>query len=267
MHAAHWGIRKSPFAGHFQPEAFFLGETQEESLARLHFLIENGHRLGLLSGAAGLGKSVLLDRFVREVSCTGVETLKLHLADVTPREFLWELAAGLGTNPRIDAAEFALWRQIVDRLDQLAALDKRMVWIGDDAHRTDSEVLALLNRLARREGPAPLPLTLLLAVRSGHERALGESLSDLLDLHVELDPWTAEEVSGYLADAFAREGLNRSPFSGEAVEMIHRLSGGVARRVNRMAELALLAGAGLELEELDAEVIEEVYEELDPSFV
>lgn len=264
MYAEHWGIRKSPFHTLPNPENLFASASQEEALARLHFLVENGHRLGLVSGGAGWGKTLLFEAFARQVRTEGVQVISVPLADVSQQEFLWELAAALGTNPPVSAAPFALWRRVLDRLDQIAALDQPLVWLGDDAHAATDEVLKLLNRLVRRSGAAPLRLTLVLSIRAGQQAILGRAMTDLIDLHVELEPWTAEEVSHYLREALAREGAADSPFAAEAAQRIHALSGGVPRKVNRMAELALLAGAGLQLDELDGEAIEAVYEELDP---
>jgi type II secretory pathway predicted ATPase ExeA len=266
MYAEHWGIRKSPF--HTLPEAeqLFASASQEEALARLHFLVENGHRLGLVSGGPGWGKTLLLSAFAAQVRTSGVEVISVPVADCSEQEFLWELATALGTNPPLTTARFALWRRVLDRLDQLAALDKRLVWLVDDAHRAESEVLKLVNRLVRRSGPAPLPLTLVLTLQSGTQAVLGDSMADLIDLHVELEPWTAEEVTQYLQESLAREGVAGSPFAAEAAQRIHALSGGVPRKVNRMAELALLAGAGLQMEQLDGQAINAVVEELDPSF-
>jgi type II secretory pathway predicted ATPase ExeA len=56
MYQAHWGLQKSPFRGDLDPKSFFPSPTHEEALARLNFLAEEHHRLGLLFGPAGSGK-------------------------------------------------------------------------------------------------------------------------------------------------------------------------------------------------------------------
>jgi general secretion pathway protein A len=57
-------------------------------------------------------------------------------------------------------------------------------------------------------------------------------------------------------------GTSRAIFDDEALETIHRLSFGVPRRINRLADLALLIGYAEELTQIGAPQIEAVAEEL-----
>jgi len=63
MYQTHWGLQESPFRGCLDPKSFYQSPTHEEALARLHFLVEHGRRLGLLTGPSGSGKSLLLEVF------------------------------------------------------------------------------------------------------------------------------------------------------------------------------------------------------------
>ena len=71
----------------------------------------------------------------------------------------------------------------------------------------------------------------------------------------------------WLIDSFIHRelesaGSDRVVFNQDTVEEIHRISGGVPRRIWQLAELALIAGAGQELERIDAETVAAVQEEL-----
>ena len=59
MYQSHWGLRESPFRDGPDPQSFYQSPTHEEALARLHFLVEQHRRLGLLLGPEGSGKSLL----------------------------------------------------------------------------------------------------------------------------------------------------------------------------------------------------------------
>ena len=52
MYQSHWGLRAMPFNGRVDPKYFFPSPTHEEALARLHFLVENHRRLGIVLGVA-----------------------------------------------------------------------------------------------------------------------------------------------------------------------------------------------------------------------
>ena len=57
MYQAYWGLVESPFRGGLDPRFYHEGPTQEEAIARLHFLVDGGRPLGLLLGSTGCGKN------------------------------------------------------------------------------------------------------------------------------------------------------------------------------------------------------------------
>ncbi|HEY4759151.1 MAG TPA: hypothetical protein VIH42_01085, partial [Thermoguttaceae bacterium] len=63
MYQSHWGLRESPFRGGLVMQLLQRSPTHEEALARLHFLVDNQRRLGLLMGPSGSGKSLVLEAF------------------------------------------------------------------------------------------------------------------------------------------------------------------------------------------------------------
>ena len=67
MYASHWGLQESPFRNYTNPQRFYQSPTHEEALARLHFLVEEHRRLGLLLGPGGSGKSFLLEVFAAQL--------------------------------------------------------------------------------------------------------------------------------------------------------------------------------------------------------
>ena len=86
---------------------------------------------------------------------------------------------------------------------------------------------------------------------------------------------SAETVAGSglpLLSALAAKSLLRRASSGRyhlhelirqyAVARLHELSGGIPRRITQLADLSLVAGAGEQLAEIDADVVEAVYHEL-----
>ncbi|MDW7758980.1 MAG: ATPase, partial [Desulfuromonadales bacterium] len=52
-------------------------------------------------------------------------------------------------------------------------------------------------------------------------------------------------------------------FADDAVQLIHQASGGVPRKINQIASLALLEGFGREVRPIDSSVLESVMNELD----
>ena len=81
MYPTRWGLSETPFATRLDPRFFHPSPTHEEALARLHFLVDDGRRLGLLSGSRGSGKSLLLQVFARQIRRVGLPLARLNMVD------------------------------------------------------------------------------------------------------------------------------------------------------------------------------------------
>src|SRR5688500_4524576 len=116
MYQAHWGLHESPFAGGLDRAKFYRSPTHDEALARLHFLVDEHRRLGLLLGAAGSGKSLVLEVLAHEARREAKDVVRINLLAVGEHEFLWQLAEGLGQFPCRGESIRGLWRGISDTL-------------------------------------------------------------------------------------------------------------------------------------------------------
>ena len=262
MYQAHWGLQESPFRGRLDPKFFYQSPTHEEALARLHFLSDQQRRLGLLVGPAGSGKSMLLEVFAQQLERTGRPVAKLSLLGVEPAEMLWLLAAGWGLSLNPTQSLAALWRAVTDRLTEFRYQRLAAVALLDDADQADPQVLQHVTRLARFDPSPETRLTLVLAGHNERMAKLGEPLRELVDLRIEVEPWEAADTKEFLDERLAQAGGRSPVFADEAIARLHELAHGIPRRVSRLADLALLAGAGQELQQIDAAVVEEVYQEL-----
>ncbi len=262
MYQAHWGLRESPFRGVLDPKLFYQSPTHEEALARLHFLSDQRRRLGVLVGPSGSGKSLLLEVFAQQLRRTARPVAKLSLLGVEPAEMLGMLAAGWGLSLNPTESLATVWRAVTDRLIEYRYQQFEPVALLDDADQADSQVLQHVARLARFDPSPEMRLTLVLAGRNEGIAKLGEPLSDLVDLRIEVEAWEPADTEEFLHVRLAQAGRHSPVFAQAAVARLHELSHGIPRHISRLADLALLAGAGQQLQQIDAGVVDEVYQEL-----
>jgi type II secretory pathway predicted ATPase ExeA len=258
----YWGLRESPFRDVRNPAFFFASPTHDEALARLHFLADAHRNVGILSGCDGSGKTLLLAVFGRQLREQGRTVCTTSLLGQDLRGFLWTVAAGLGTNPRKADDSFGLWRQTHDRLRALHYVGDAPTLLLDDADLAAPEVLAHVLRLLKSDD---LPhLTMILAAESAHVQRVGSDLLQLCELHIRLELWQPDDIRDYLHTSLRRAGRRASGelFEAAAVNRLYALSAGVPRYVRQLAELALVAGAGRRLDQIDAETIDAVFHEL-----
>ncbi len=62
MYEQYWGLQAKPFDNAVDDRFFFPAESHEGALLKLRYAIENRRGAALLTGAAGLGKTLLVNR-------------------------------------------------------------------------------------------------------------------------------------------------------------------------------------------------------------
>ncbi len=262
MYRSHWGLRESPFRDSPDLQSFYQSPTHEEALARLHFLVEQHRRLGLLLGPEGSGKSLLLELLAAGLRRRGPVVARVNLTGITGDEMLWSLAAQFGRNlDRCDSTP-VLWRALSDRLAAFRYQLVDAVILMDDADRAGNSVVPHLIRLAKLE-PSPQPrLTLILAGDRMTIGRLGDTLLGLSELRIDLTAWQPDDIAGYLDRSLRQAGGSAGMFDEPAIARLYELSQGIPRQVRLLADLSLVAGAGRHLQTIDADVVESVYHEL-----
>jgi len=264
MYQSHWGLRDTPFRTCLDPGFFYQSPSHEEALARLHFLVEEHRPLGILTGQPGSGKSLLLEVLAEQLRRSGRAVAKTSLLAMQTTEMLWQLAAGLGCNPDRSATIGSLWQTLSDRLIEHRYERRDTALLLDDADRADRDLLAQVARLVHLGTTAESRLTVVLVARPSRLDRLGSDLLELAELRVDVEPWDPLETEQYVNSSLARAGSTSAVFADEALARLQQLTGGVPRRVNQLADLALIAGAGQDLQQIDADVVQSAYEELSP---
>lgn len=263
MRESPLGMQSSPFRKTSDLAFFFPSPTHEEALARLDFLVERQHSLGILSGCEGAGKSTVIDVFAGQLRRTGRVACVMDLLGMDVRGFLWSLAAGLGANPPGSEDAMLLWRRIGDRLKENTLQGINSVLFFDDADGASHDVLIQVLRLLKTQ---PDHLVLILAAESSRVARLGGDLLQLSQLRIQLESWDSGDVRDYLEKGLAEAEIVSVAFDESAVVRLHELSGGVPRAVSQLSELALLAARGQGRDSIDAEMIECIYQELSPTY-
>jgi general secretion pathway protein A len=262
MYQPYWGLGESPFRGNFDPRFFHQASTQDEALARLQFLVDERRTLGLLLGEAGSGKSLMLETFARQLGQVGRQRASVNLVGLSPREFLWLLAVRLGVEFSADADEFGLFRALADHLVGNHYQQLTTVLLLDNADETRHEVRDYIIRLIETSVAHSMSLVVVLSAQSSGLSRLGRRLLELCELRIDLESWELDDTTTFIKRSLAAAGRSTPLFSDSGLERLHELGGGIPRRVKQLADLALLAGAGQNLVQIEAETIEASFREL-----
>jgi type II secretory pathway predicted ATPase ExeA len=257
MYDAYWGLKQPLFSSATVGQSLLNSPVHAEALARLDFLRESRSSFGILLGPRGSGKSSVLAAFARETERNGVLVANVNAAGIDSSLVLARLAIGLQLT--VDRDESAISRLVFDRLEEIQIEGLPAVVLLDDLDRASKDVIALVEQLLAMAGNS---VTVVAAAGCENAKAIGPRLLDLAALRIDLSPWNHKETRDYLSTSLAAAGRMQPAFDESATRRLFELSGGAPRKVNQLAELALLAGAAEKLIQIDEGTIEAVQEEL-----
>ncbi|MFW6125454.1 MAG: ExeA family protein, partial [Pirellulales bacterium] len=263
MYEKYWGLTRTPFAGSTDPDWFWNGPAYDEALARFEFLAD-GHRPGgLLVGPAGSGKTLLLKVFVRRMQRKRRPAALVNLGGMDEPELLWEISAQLGLAPELMTAEFELWRRVHDRIVENGLQQFGTLLAFDDADTADGPALRLIERLCGIDCAGQPLLTCVFAWRRSRRTRTRAGLARLTELRVELPPLDNVQTTQYVTVLLERAGRREPVFDDGALAALHEFSEGIPRRINRLCDLSLAAGAASGLTAITSDVVQSVQRELE----
>ncbi|QDU86671.1 hypothetical protein Pla175_00210 [Pirellulimonas nuda] len=258
----HWGLANSPFRMQADPARAYPSSSIGEAIARVEYLVGERRRLAVLVGEQGVGKSLALAVAARELRRRGADVALVDAAGITTRELLWQTAVQLGAGPMESDETQKLWRRIADHLAENRWQGRASILLLDDCAALGPDQQSHLLRLARLESQTDARWTLLLAMEQGQLGRLCPQLLELIDMKIELERWEADDSEGYVQHALLAAGRLAPVFTDGGLAALHELAEGSPRHVARLADFALLAGAGAGAEQIDGALVQAAFDEI-----
>ncbi len=267
MYESYWQLTTKPFDNGDHSRFYFPSESHQGALLKLRYAVENRRGGALLTGAAGLGKTLLANMLAQALDDCFTPLAHVVFPQMSTNELLCYLADELagpdavGETP--DASKSV--RRIEQFLVENAKAGRHAVLAIDEAHLIENaETFEAIRLLLNFETDGQPAMTLLLIGQTSLLPTLGRmpQLEERLALKCLLRPFTAQETVDYVTHRFQVAGATRSIFEPDALQTLHTLTHGVARKINRLCDLALLIGFAEERRTLSAANLESVCREL-----
>lgn len=263
MYLEYFGLKAKPFSKTPDPAFLYPSRQHAEALARLSHAVEE-REIAVLTGEVGAGKTtltrVLVDAFAERCRFALVVNPALP-----PAQLLSAVAGGFGVAARRKADVYAA---LAARLEELDGRDVFPVVIVDEAQllagKAAFDELRLLTNLTADDRPL---VGLLLVgqpeLRQRLRRRGGEAFAQRVGVAYHLGALDRDETEAYLRHRLEVAGRREPLFTRDAVEAIHARSGGLPRRMNQVAQNAMLEAFGRDAEVIDAAVVEAAAADLD----
>ena len=267
MYEAYWKLESKPFENRADSAFFFPSSEHHATLLKLRYSVESGHAAALLTGPTGVGKTLLLHCLAQQLSDSRTPVVHVVFPQMAPEQLLAYLTDKLAGPSEGEIQPCRSVQRLESFLEENSARGSHAVLLIDEAHLLQDaaslEVIRLLTNFQFDGRPAlSIVLAGLPSILTTLERM--PELDERLSVKSLLPSLTADETRQYVEHCLEVAGVATPVFEPEAMAALHSWSHGAPRRINRLADLALLIGYAEERVTIGAAQIEAVAEELTP---
>jgi len=244
LYLEHFGLTEPPFRITPHTDFFFEGADRGATLEALIYAILHDEGIVKVSGEVGSGKTMLC-RVLMERLPQHVATIYLATPSLARDEILHAIADDLALKVSPERRSVAL-RELQEHLIALYGAGRRVVILIDEAHVMPEDTLEQVRLLSNLESNRHKLLQIVLFGQPELDETLAKSalrqLRDRITHAFRMRPLAGPEVAKYLSFRMRAAGY-RGPevFTPRAVRLVSRASGGLNRRINILADKALLA--------------------------
>lgn len=263
----HFGLQSSPFRLTPAVNCFYSGAERADTLIGLAYSLVHGDGILVMTGEVGTGKTTL-SRVMMSRASAVLQFIYIANPAVSPVELQQAIANEL----RLPAVTpgFPLLGQIQQELIRLHASGRQVVMLVDEAHEMPIESLQEIRLLTNLETSVNKLLQVVLVGQPELEdllvtRAL-RPLRDRITQHFRLGALNAEQSARYLEFRLLNVGGQAEIFSPAAIKKLAKASGGLARRMNILAEKCLFAAYGEQADQVRPRHVRMAAREVDSQF-
>jgi len=266
MYTEYYGLKELPFALTPDPRYIYFTPSHTEVMANLHYGIESGKGLIVVTGEVGTGKTTML-RWVMQRLDRTVMVAYIFNPRLSVSEFYQHLATLFGIQDWETKSDLLI--ELGKVLDSRHSRGLRTVLIVDEAHGLSPSVLEEIRLLCNFESDTAKQLQIVLTGQPELRDILNypelRQLKQRVALRCEIKALpNVEETAQYISSRLKIAGAqNPDIFSPGAIDYIFRCTAGIPRAINNLCDNALLNGFSASASIISRAMIQEVAETFD----
>ena len=244
MYEQFHGLSERPFSITPDTRYLYMSARHAEALAHLLYGVRENGGFTQLTGEVGTGKTLLV-RCLLERLPKRTETAIILDPPDNRLEFLQALCRELRVRtPRWAVNPSTLGAALNRKLLRTYASGRSTVLIVDEAQALEPELLEQVRRLTNLETARHKLLGIVLVGQPELHETLGRAdlrqLAQRITARCHLGPLSRAETGEYLRHRLKVAGASGDVFSSRARRVLHRISRGIPRVINVVADRALL---------------------------
>nr|WP_179673329.1 AAA family ATPase [Duganella sp. 1224] len=245
MYQSHFGLRESPFNITPNPAFFYAGSERGDILDAMLYAVGHGEGIIKVTGEVGTGKTMLC-RMLESRMPPHIDVIYLVNPNLDPQEVQYAIAAELGLPThglRTDEVQRSLHAELIAR----HSAGRQVVLLVEEAQAMPLDTLEAIRLLTNLETARSKLLQIVLFGQPELDQHLGlasmRQLKERITHSFHVAPLPPALTGEFLAHRLRAAGHAEGGalFSPAAARLIAEASEGIVRRINILADKALLA--------------------------
>jgi putative secretion ATPase (PEP-CTERM system associated) len=266
MYESHFGLSGPPFQLIPDPSFYFSSRGHSNALAFLKFGAHQGEGFIVVTGEIGAGKTTLVRTLLEGLDPAKVAAAPVVSAQLEPGDLPLAILMAFGVTVAVQNSA-QLIADLEAFLTDLSAKGRRALLIIDEAQNLAPAVIEELRVLTNFQLGKNAMLQVFLIGQPELRTMLQSKAMDQLRQRVtascHLGPLDATETRAYVQHRLHLVGWNDNPrFDLDAFQQVHRWTGGIPRRINRLCNRLLLAAFLETRDAITAENVEQIAQDL-----
>lgn len=247
MYQDYFSLQRHPFRITPDTSLFFSGgdEGRGVVLDAMLYAIESGEGILKVVGEVGSGKTMLC-RMLEEQLPDTTEVVYIANPNLSPEDILYAVAFELKLPVRRDTSKLLVMQQLQNHLLKQHAANKKVLVIIEEAQGMPVETLEEIRLFSNLETHRDKLMQIILFGQPELDKNLSvrhiRQLRERITHSFYLTPLRVEETAEYIRFRLGAAGCPCPRlFSSQAEWLIAKASGGLTRRINILADKAMLA--------------------------
>ena len=274
MYEQFFGFVQPPFTLTPDPRFLYRSESHDEAITQLLQAIRRKEGFIVLTGDIGTGKTTICRALLEQLDSATFTSLVLN-PFLSVEELLREVLLDFGVVSReavrsgrlATASKHELISTLHEFLLSLMAIKGSAVLVIDEAQHLSPQVLEQIRIISNLETNESKLLQIVLVGQLNLLTVLADAelrqLDQRISMRAALKPLSREEVDAYIAHRlWIARGTTVVVFEPEAIDLVHRFTGGVPRIINLVCDRALMAGSRARVHRITPGLVEEAAKHL-----